>query len=118
LKAHNNLQLQRKLLLHYCYCYYYYYYYYTRLTASFVSQYQKGKTCLDLNEARDDGALGCSGISWTICKQSAPCYRQTITPTPHHSFFTGWMLFLMLNQQCQSTKGNLKYTKWTNITRN
>ena len=26
-----------------------------------VSRYQKGKTSLDLNEARDDGVLGCSG---------------------------------------------------------
>ena len=25
-----------------------------------------------------------SGISWTICKQSAPRSRQTTTPTPHH----------------------------------
>jgi len=32
---------------------------------------------------------GCSGISWTICKQSAPRCRQITTPTPHHSFFTG-----------------------------
>jgi len=40
-------------------------------TAS-ISQYQKGKTSLDLNEARDDGVLGCIHISWTICKQSAP----------------------------------------------
>ena len=39
---------------------------------TWVSQYQKGKTSMDLNEARDDGVLGCSGISWTICKQSAP----------------------------------------------
>ena len=35
---------------------------------TWVSRYQKGKTCLDLNEARDDGVWGCSGISWTICK--------------------------------------------------
>jgi len=28
----------------------------------------KAKTSLDLNEARDYGVLGCSGISWTICK--------------------------------------------------
>jgi len=34
-----------------------------------VSQYQKGKTSLDLNEA------------WTICKQSAPGSRQTTTQT-------------------------------------
>ena len=44
----------------------------THLMASFsrttwVSWYQKCKTSLDLNEARDDGVLGCSGISWTIC---------------------------------------------------
>jgi len=39
-------------------------------------QYQKGKISLDLNKARDDGVLGCSGISWTICRQSAPRSRQ------------------------------------------
>jgi len=52
------------------------YYYYTRLTASFpeqrfttwVSQNQKGKTSLDLSEARDDGVWGHSGISWTILR--------------------------------------------------
>ena len=33
-----------------------------------------------------------SGISWTICKQSAPRSRQITTPTPHHSIFTGQML--------------------------
>jgi len=65
------------------------------------SWYQKGKTSLDLNEAR----WGCSGISWTICKQSAPHSRQITTPTPHHSIFTGPMPFLIPIQQCQSTKG-------------
>ena len=65
-----------------------------------VSRHQKGKTSLDLNEARDDGVLGCSGIRWTIFKQSAPHPRQTTTPTCHHS---GRMLFLTTNQQCQST---------------
>jgi len=39
-----------------------------------------------------------------LYKQSAPCSRQTNTPTPHHSIFIGWMLFLMPNQQCQSTE--------------
>jgi len=72
---------------------------------TWVSQHQKGKTSLDLNEARDDGVLGCSGISWAICKQSAPCSRQITTPTPQHSIFTGRMLFLMPNHQCQSTEG-------------
>ena len=28
-----------------------------------------------------------SGISWTICKQSAPCSRQITTPIPQHSIF-------------------------------
>ena len=27
------------------------------------------------------------------------------TPTPHHSIFTGRMLFLMLNQPCQNNEG-------------
>jgi len=48
-----------------------------------------------------------SGISWTICKQSAPHSRQITTPTPHHSIFTGLMLFLTPNQQCQSNDGTL-----------
>jgi len=73
---------------------------------TWVSQYQKSKTSLDLNEARDDGVSGCSGIGWTICKQSAPCFRQITMPTPHHSIFTDCMLFLMPNPQCQSTDGS------------
>ena len=70
-----------------------------------ISRYQKGKTSLHLNEARDDGVLGCSGISWTICKQSATRCRQITTPALHHSIFTGWMLVLMPSQQCQNTEG-------------
>jgi len=49
-----------------------------------------------------------SGISWTICKQSAPRSRQITTPTPHHSMFTGRMPFLTPNQQRQSTEGTVK----------
>ena len=48
---------------------------------------------------------GCSGVSWTIFKQSAPRSRQITTTTSHHSIFTGQMLFLTPNQQCQSTEG-------------
>jgi len=81
----------------------------TCLTTSFrttrVSRYQKGKTSLDLNQARDDGVRDGSGISWTICKQSAPHSRQITTTTPHHLMFTGRVLFLMPNQQCQRTEG-------------
>ena len=72
---------------------------------TWASRYQKGKTSLDLNEARDNGAVGCSGISWTISKQSAPRSRQITTPTPHHSIFTGRALFLMPKQQCKSNEG-------------
>jgi len=43
---------------------------------------------LDLNEARDDGVPGCSGISWTICKQSAPRSRQdNHSNTPSLNFY-------------------------------
>ena len=73
--------------------------------STWVCRDQKSRTSMDLIEARDDGVLGCSGISWTICKQSTPCSRQITTSTPHHSNFTGRMLFLMPNQQCQSTQG-------------
>jgi len=73
---------------------------------TWINQYQKGKTSLDLNKARDDGVLGWSGISWTICEQTAPHFRQITTPTPCHSIFTGHILFLTPSQQCQSTKGN------------
>ena len=40
---------------------------------TWVSQYEMGKTSLDLNEARDDGFFWCSDISWSIyiCKQFA-----------------------------------------------
>jgi len=54
---------------------------------TWVSRYQKGKTSLDLNEAKDYGIWGCSGISWTICKLSAPRCKQISTPTPHDSNF-------------------------------
>jgi len=32
---------------------------------------------------------GDSGISWTVCKSSAPRFRQITMPVPHHSIFTG-----------------------------
>jgi len=51
-----------------------------------------------------------SGISWARCK-SAPCSRQTTTPAPHYSVFTGRMPFLPPNQQRQSTEGTYKSHK-------
>ena len=53
-----------------------------------------------------------SGISWTICKQCAPCCRQITTQTHHRSVFIGRMLFLMHDQQCQSQSAD-KVTKIT-----
>jgi len=48
---------------------------------------------------------GGSGIRLTICKSFAPLSRHITMPAPHHSTFTGQMLLLTLNQQCQSTEG-------------
>jgi len=44
-----------------------------------VNCYQKGKTKLDVTEARD------SEWQWHQLDKSAPCFRQLTTPTPHHS---------------------------------
>jgi len=49
-----------------------------------------------------------SGTSWTICKHSVPRTRQIITPTPHHSIFTGRMLFLPDAQPTVSKHWRLK----------
>ena len=54
-----------------------------------------------------------SGISWTICKQSAPHSRQISTPTPRHSIFTGRMLFLTPKQQCQKLQKRDQKTRTT-----
>ena len=67
-----------------------------------ASWYLKGKTMLDINEARGEGVLG-----W---QWHWPDHRQTDciliqTPTCHHLIFTGQMLSVTSNQQCQSTKG-------------
>jgi len=45
---------------------------------------KKSKISLGLNEARDNGVWDGSGISRTICKQSAPCSSQITTPTVQH----------------------------------
>ena len=48
--------------------------------------------------------------------------RQITMPTPHHSIFTGRMLFLTPNQQCQSTEGKtvskqIDKNKWVDTNR-
>ena len=55
---------------------------------TWVSWYQKGKTSLDLNEARDDGVWGWQWHQLDHkCKQSAPRSREITTPTPYNSTF-------------------------------
>jgi len=46
--------------------------------------------------------MGGSDISWTICKSSAPHYRQITMPVPQHSPFTVLLPFLPPNQQHRS----------------
>ena len=70
----------------------------------------------DLNEVRDDGVLGCSGISWTMQMICTLLQTDNHTNTTSLNFFRGQMLFLMLNQQCQSTEGNFcEFVKKTNL---
>jgi len=52
-----------------------------------VSWYQNGKTVLDINEARDDGAAVAS--AGQCANHIALRSRQITTPSPHHSFFCG-----------------------------
>ena len=74
-----------------------------------VSRHQKGKPVWILLKQE---MMGGSSISWTICKSSAPHSGQIPTPVLHHSNFTGRMLFLTPNQQCQSTVSTNKM--WQN----
>ena len=55
---------------------------------TWVIRYQKGKISPDLNEARDSGVSGRSGIGWTICKQCAPSLQtDNNTNTSSLSFY-------------------------------
>ena len=69
---------------------------------TWVSQYQKCKTNLDFIEARD------SERQWHQLGHVQVCTSFQIdnhANTPPLSFFTGHMLFLAPNQQCQCTEG-------------
>jgi len=45
-----------------------------------------------------------SGISWTMCKQSASRSRQITKPAPHYSIFAGQMLFLTPTNSVKALK--------------
>jgi len=66
-----------------------------------VSRYQKGKTNLDFTETRD------SEWQWHQLGHVQVCTSlQTDNHASSlHSFFTGWMPFLLPNQPRQSTEG-------------
>jgi len=67
-----------------------------------VSQYQKRKTNLNFTEARD------SDWQWHQLSHMQVCtslQTDNHASTPPVSFFTGWMPFLLPNQQRQSTEG-------------
>ena len=72
-------------------------------TASFQGQSGQAST-RKTNHSNFNEARG-SRISWTICQSFASCYRHITVPAAYHLFFTGQMLFMTHNQQCQSTEG-------------
>ena len=61
---------------------------YTRLTALFpgLPRWARTRKVKPIWILLKQETVSGSGISWAICK-SAPCSRQTTTPTPHHSVF-------------------------------
>ena len=77
---------------------------------TWVRQYQKGKTSLDLNEARDLGFGDGTGISCTIRKQSAPLSRQITTPTPHHLILQAACSSWCLTNSVKALKENSRNT--------
>ena len=86
----------------------------TRLTALFpgLPRWAGTRKVKPISILLEQETVSGSGISWAIGK-SAPRSRQTTTPAPHRSVFTGRMPFLPPNQQRQSTEGkNLTWKTW------
>jgi len=58
---------------------------------TWISQYQKGKTSLDLNKARDNRVLVCSGMAsagpYANLHLTPDRLPHPITSTPHHLIF-------------------------------
>jgi len=67
-----------------------------------VSQYQKGTTNLDFTEARDNEWQWHQLVHMQVYTS---LQTDNHASTPQLSFFTGCMLLLPPNQQCQSTEG-------------
>jgi len=78
----------------------------THFTASFPGQpgYSGTRKVIPFWILTKQEMMGGSDVSWTICKSFALRSRQTTTQHVFTYFFTGRMLFLRPNQQCQSTE--------------
>jgi len=68
--------------------------------------HHKGLTHLDFNEARDDGVAVPSAEPYANICTLLMLQTDNHASTLSLNFFAGQMLFLMPNQQCQSTEGN------------
>ena len=80
---------------------------------TWVSRYQTGKTSLYLKKQEIMGfgvAVASAEPYDHIPVQTDNHCRLITTPTPHHSIFTRWLLFLTANQQCQCTEGKVCYS--------
>jgi len=73
-----------------------------------MSWYQKGKTSLNLLEQE---IVSGNGISWATDANLYLAQTDNHASIPPLSFFTGWMPFLLPNQQRQSTECILKDTQ-------
>jgi len=71
---------------------------------TWVSWHQKGRTILDFTEARDDGVAVASAGPYANYLHHTPDTLDNHASTSSLTFFTGCMLFLTSNQQCQSTE--------------
>jgi len=80
-----------------------------------VSRYQKGKTSLDLNEARQNGVLGWQRHQLDHMQTICTSFRTDNHTNTSSLNFTDRMLFLTSNQQCQSTEDNNAHISMTTI---
>jgi len=74
-----------------------------------VSRHQNGKISLNLNEGRDDGvALTSAGPYKNHCTSLQIVNHATTASLS----LSGHMLFLTLNQECQTTEGRFIFHQW------
>jgi len=69
-----------------------------------VSRYQKGKTSQDFTEARDSEWQWNPLDHMQVCTSLQTDNHASTPPLSFLKFFTGWMPFLLPNQQRQSTE--------------